>query len=239
MALADLLLSLNFHREDPIATTALALRGTPVEWQWIRPQAGAPSRVHRLCFLLGPPETMQKFVRDLLYGHWGGAYSGAVMLECCRLVLEGPPADDAEGYADLQIYRLLHDRHPLSTGSHKYDDVFQLPLYARRGIVLPCRRCYMPRRSPYDIHLTSEEQCQLRHRADSYTSPYCDVVRAKLVLLAAEGLPNDEIGRRLDLPRQVVSKWRKRFFYERLEGLADRPRRGRPGGFPPSGRRRG
>ena len=97
----------------------------------------------------------------------------------------------------------------------------------------------MPRKSPYDIRLTNEERCQLRHRADSYTSSYCDVIRAKLVLLAAEDLPNDEIGRRLDLPRQVVSKWRKRFFYERLEGLSDRPRGGRPGSFSPSGRRRG
>ena len=95
----------------------------------------------------------------------------------------------------------------------------------------------MPRKSPYDIRLTNQERRQLQHRADSYTSPYCDVIRAKLVLLAAEGMPNDEIGRRLDLPRQVVSKWRKRFFYERLEGLADRPRVGRPGVFSPSGRR--
>lgn len=97
----------------------------------------------------------------------------------------------------------------------------------------------MPRKSPYTIVLTRDEQQQLRHLASSYTSPYCDVIRAKVVLLAAQGIGNDEIGRRLDLPRQVVSKWRKRFFYERLDGLADRPRGGRPGRFSPSGRRRG
>jgi hypothetical protein len=40
-------------------------------------------------------------------------------------------------------------------------------------------------------------------------------------------------------PRQIVSKWRKRFCEERLGGLESRPRRGRPSLFPPRGRRRG
>jgi transposase len=63
------------------------------------------------------------------------------------------------------------------------------------------------------------------------------VVRAKVVLLAAEGLENKEIGERLDMPRPVVSKWRKRFFRERLAGLEERSRRGRPSAFSPSRRR--
>lgn len=96
----------------------------------------------------------------------------------------------------------------------------------------------MPRKSPYTIVLTDDEQRHLHHVAASYTSPYCDVIRAKLVLLAAQGLDNDGIGKRLNLARQVVSKWRKRFFYERIDGLADRPRQGRPGVFSPSDRRR-
>lgn len=96
----------------------------------------------------------------------------------------------------------------------------------------------MPRKSPYEIVLTEDEQEQLQHVASRYTSPYCEVIRAKIVLLAAQDIRNDEIGRRLDLPRQIVSKWRKRFFHERLDGLADRPRGGRPGAFSPSGRRR-
>jgi transposase len=63
------------------------------------------------------------------------------------------------------------------------------------------------------------------------------VVRAKVVLLAADGLENTEIGERLDMPRPVVSKWRKRFFRDRLAGLEERPRGGRPSTFSPSGRR--
>ena len=38
---------------------------------------------------------------------------------------------------------------------------------------------------------------------------------------------------RLDTPRQVVSKWRKRFYEHRLAGLADLPRGGRPPSFSP------
>ena len=64
----------------------------------------------------------------------------------------------------------------------------------------------------------------LEARARHYTFPYRDVVRAKIVLLAAEGLENKAIGERLDLPRPVVSKWRRRFFRERLAGLEDRSR---------------
>jgi transposase len=70
--------------------------------------------------------------------------------------------------------------------------------------------------------------------AHKYTSPYYIVVRAKVILLAAEDIENKEIGERLDLPRQIVSKWRKRFFEKRLAGLQDRPRQGRPCRFPPS-----
>lgn len=46
-------------------------------------------------------------------------------------------------------------------------------------------------------------------RPPRYGSPHRVVVRAKIVLLAAEGLHNDEIAARLDTPRQIVSKWRK------------------------------
>jgi len=91
----------------------------------------------------------------------------------------------------------------------------------------------VPRKSPYQIVLSPEQQQRLKQMARSYTSPYWQVVRAKLVLLAASGLENKQIATRLDLPRQIVSKWRKRFFEKGLAGLEDRPRRGRPRAFPP------
>jgi transposase len=91
----------------------------------------------------------------------------------------------------------------------------------------------MPRKSPYSIHLTEKERRQLEQQARKYTSSYIAVIRAKAILLAGEGLDNKQIGERLQLPRQIVSKWRKRFFEERLAGLEDRPRSGRPPSFSP------
>lgn len=94
----------------------------------------------------------------------------------------------------------------------------------------------MPRKSPYQIVLSDVERDELEARARRYTSAYAQVVRAKIVLMAADGLRNDQIAARLDTPRQVVSKWRKRFHEQRLAGLDDLPRVGRPPAFPPRGR---
>lgn len=91
----------------------------------------------------------------------------------------------------------------------------------------------MPRRSPYLIDLDQETRTVLQQRARRYTLPYRDVVRAQIVLLAAEGPDNDVIADRLNTRREVVSKWRKRFFSEGLAGLEERPRRGRPARFSP------
>jgi Homeodomain-like domain len=95
----------------------------------------------------------------------------------------------------------------------------------------------MPRKSPFSIVLTKEERASLEAQARQYTSPYCDVVRARIVLLAAQGLANEVIAARLDTPRQIVSKWRKRFALVRLPGLESQPRGGRPAQFSPQRRR--
>lgn len=42
----------------------------------------------------------------------------------------------------------------------------------------------MPRISPFHVILTPEERKALESMARRYTSPYCDVVRAKIILLA-------------------------------------------------------
>ena len=97
----------------------------------------------------------------------------------------------------------------------------------------------MPRKSPYGIVLTAEERGELTKRANKYTLPYFAVSRARMILLADQGFSNDEIANRLDTPRKVVSMWRKRFFEERLLGLEERPRSGRPPIFPPGDRRAG
>ena len=91
----------------------------------------------------------------------------------------------------------------------------------------------MPRKSPFVLELTAEQRLALESRTRQYTLPYRDVVRAKIVLMAAAGMGNDEIAARLDTRREVVSKWRKRFFEQGLAGLEERPRGGRPPVFSP------
>jgi transposase-like protein len=95
------------------------------------------------------------------------------------------------------------------------------------------RRGALPRKSPYNVTLSTEQRVELEGRARRYTLPYRDVVRAKIVLMAAAGLDNDEIAARLDTRREIVSKWRKRFFEQGLPGLEERPRGGRPSSFSP------
>ena len=50
----------------------------------------------------------------------------------------------------------------------------------------------------------------------------------QIVLLAAEGLTNLQIGDALELTGQTARKWRNRFAEHRLDGLSDEPRSGRP-----------
>jgi putative transposase len=97
----------------------------------------------------------------------------------------------------------------------------------------------MAGRSRYQIVLSDEERRELEHRAACYSRPHREVLRAKLVLYAAEGLSNVEIGERLQMLPELVGRWRRRFYEERIEGLSDRKRAGRPRGFSPGAGRRG
>jgi transposase len=56
---------------------------------------------------------------------------------------------------------------------------------------------------------------------------HCTVVRARIILMASQGMSNEIIAARLDTQRQIVSKWRKRFYLARLPGLQNLPRGGR------------
>ena len=96
----------------------------------------------------------------------------------------------------------------------------------------------MPRTSPYIVTLTDRERQELQSRARGHTVLYRDVIRAKMILLAAEGWSNDVIAWRLGTPRQIVSKWRQRFYTARLLGLEEMPRSGRPAGSSARGRGR-
>jgi hypothetical protein len=94
-------------------------------------------------------------------------------------------------------------------------------------------------KSPFVIVLSGEERVELERRVACYTLPHKVVVRAKMVLYAVDGASNAEIARRLETAAEVVGRWRKRFFEERLAGLEDRERAGRPRRFPPGAGGRG
>ncbi len=81
----------------------------------------------------------------------------------------------------------------------------------------------MPGTSTNPVILTNEERRELESRAHKHASPYNDVIRAKIVVLAAQNLPNDVIASRLGTSRKIVSKWRKRFCLARLAGLETVP----------------
>ena len=97
----------------------------------------------------------------------------------------------------------------------------------------------MARPARHRIELSEEERVVLERRARAEKLPFQDVQRARIVLYAAEGLADTEIAARLDTSPGLVGRWRRRFAEQRLEGLKDKPRAGRPRRFPPGAGRRG
>lgn len=95
----------------------------------------------------------------------------------------------------------------------------------------------MSRHSPFVIDLSVEDRQRLELLARKQTAERRMVVRACIVLAAADGEENASIAGRLGVALNTVIKWRKRFFEEGMDGLADRKRSGRPRSFSPSGRR--
>ena len=78
------------------------------------------------------------------------------------------------------------------------------------------------------VELTDVEREQLESWSRRHTSAQALAQRCRIVLLAAEGLRTGEICERLGVHRNTVARWRGRFLAERLEGVLDEPRPGRP-----------
>jgi transposase len=91
----------------------------------------------------------------------------------------------------------------------------------------------VPRTSRYAIELSAGERDELERRAREVTAAWRDGQRARMILYAAEGMADIEIAARLDCHPDSVGHRRRRFCAERLGGLQDRPRSGRPRRFPP------
>jgi putative transposase len=81
-----------------------------------------------------------------------------------------------------------------------------------------------------ELRLSPDEQAQLSSLAGSRSLPHALVARARLVLWAAQGESNGSIAKRLSWSMPNVGKWRRRFVEQRVAGLHDELRPGRPRG---------
>jgi transposase len=79
-----------------------------------------------------------------------------------------------------------------------------------------------------ELVLTDEERATLTRLSRRAKSSQALALRCRIVLACAEGLSNLEVSQRLGVTRPTVGKWRSRFVRDRLDGLTDEPRPGRP-----------
>ena len=86
----------------------------------------------------------------------------------------------------------------------------------------------MPSPRAVALLLDDEEREQLQAWARRRKSAQALAQRSRIVLAAASGRNNSEIAAELGITRGMAAKWRSRFVRERLDGLLDEPRPGRP-----------
>jgi transposase len=78
------------------------------------------------------------------------------------------------------------------------------------------------------LTVSDEERATLVRWSRRPKSPHSMAQRARIVLLAADGLANTVVADKVGVNQATVVKWRKRFLQRRLDGLVDEPRPGAP-----------
>jgi len=77
------------------------------------------------------------------------------------------------------------------------------------------------------ITLTDEQRAELSRRVAAHKTPVRAARRARIILLAVEGVPSRQISAVVGMHESNVAKWRNRFREKGLKGLEDDPRSGR------------
>lgn len=78
------------------------------------------------------------------------------------------------------------------------------------------------------IILTEEERQELLIWSRSQKMDFRYVLRSKIILMCSEKIQYESIMKELKISKPVISKWKSRFVTNRIEGLQDAPRSGKP-----------
>jgi transposase len=78
------------------------------------------------------------------------------------------------------------------------------------------------------IVVDDKTRVELERRVRATTTAQRDVKRARIVLLAADGVPSRQISKMVGMHESHVAMWRQRFLAEGIGGLVDAPRSGPP-----------
>lgn len=91
------------------------------------------------------------------------------------------------------------------------------------------------RRPELVIELSPGERAFLLERAQQRQAPHLEVIRARALLMAADGARNVDIARVVGVGARTITIWRRSFRESGLACLKEKPRSGRPRLFSPCG----
>jgi len=86
----------------------------------------------------------------------------------------------------------------------------------------------MQLREDATIELSDEQRTELEKVVRSRRTPQAVAVRARIVLMTADGILPGAIGEQLGVSQPTIRKWRARYAEQGLAGLRSEPRPGRP-----------
>src|SRR5512133_1045161 len=85
---------------------------------------------------------------------------------------------------------------------------------------------------PSSVEVPEADRRELQRRARSKGAPAREVERARIVLLASDGVPGKRIAATVGCAEPAVVTWRRRYAERGLAGLEDHPRPGSPSPLP-------